>query len=100
MKGGEENERRRNSKRKKEREREREGGRERERNIAPVVEVLFLTFFSPFFISFLAIVGFFEDKAHALAAAFQQLADNAREDYKFAHTYSADVASALGAAKK
>ena len=84
-----------------ERERERKRGRrERERNIAPVVEVLFLTFFSPFFISFLAIVGFFEDKAHALAAAFQQLADNAREDYKFAHTYSADVASALGAAKK
>lgn len=45
------------------------------------------------------VVGFFEDKSAPLATAFQKMADGARDDYRFAHTYSEDIAAALGATK-
>ena len=44
-------------------------------------------------------VGYFENKDHPLAAAFLQLADNTRDDFRFAHTFSADTGVALGAEK-
>jgi len=41
------------------------------------------------------IVGIFDSKDSPLASAFQQLADNARDDFRFAVTYAPEVASHL-----
>jgi len=43
-----------------------------------------------------AVVGVFDSKDHPLAAAFQQFADQSRDDFRFAHTFTAAVGTHLG----
>jgi len=45
------------------------------------------------------VLGFFDSKDTPLASAFQQLADSARDDFRFAHTYNSDVGSHLNLPK-
>lgn len=44
--------------------------------------------------------GVFDSKDHPLAAAFQQFADQSRDDFRFAHTFTAAVATHLGLGSK